>query len=200
MTNEQISVFSDKNIGIYYLEHVDNSTYEIESKLLQTDGKYRNLSKLYFNETIGFYNVKTHVGNPRFCMSGHEYALQCDDMVNELINAFDNDICKNILVIGTEEFMYPGLMFAKSLSEKCGSNVKFHATTRSPIEVADDGSYPLHKRYELKSVYDANRTTYIYDLDRYDEVFIVTESGYDEYGLSTLVNSIRNKRTRIITV
>lgn len=39
---------------------------------------------------------------------------------------------ESILVLGTEEFMYAPMIFAKMLNFKLGANVKFHATTRKP--------------------------------------------------------------------
>ena len=66
----------------------------------------------------------------------------------------------SILVLGTEEFMYPALLAAREM-EKLGHYVRFHATTRSPILPGSEESYPLHRRYELKSPYDAERATYV---------------------------------------
>ena len=45
---------------------------------------------------------------------------------------------ERILVLGTEEFMYAGLIFGETL-EKKGCTVRFHAATRSPIEVSLSG-------------------------------------------------------------
>ena len=56
-------------------------------------------------------------------------------------------------MLGTEEFMYPAL-FVGSKLEETGCLVRCHATTRSPIEVSDEEAYPLHARYELRSLYE----------------------------------------------
>ena len=65
-------------------------------------------------------------------------------------NLRDNN---NILVLGTEEYMYPALYTANKL-EAQGKEVRFHATTRSPIAVSTEENYPLQVRYELASLYD----------------------------------------------
>jgi hypothetical protein len=107
----------------------------------------------------------------------------------------------NVLVLGTEEFMYAGLMFAKKLNDELYIHVKFHATTRSPIAVDDRESYPLHESCELRSVYDKDRITYVYDLGQYDEVFIVTEAEYlNKAGLDTLVKALGNQNINVIAI
>ena len=46
----------------------------------------------------------------------------------------DNISVKKILVIGTEEFMFPALYIGRKM-EKEGAEVRCHSTTRSPIAV-----------------------------------------------------------------
>lgn len=44
-----------------------------------------------------------------------------------------------VRVIGTEEFMYYPLKIAKAIEDKLNCKVKFHATTRSPIDIIENG-------------------------------------------------------------
>ena len=82
--------------------------------------------------------------------------------------------------------MYPALYVADRI-EAQGKDVRFHATTRSPIAVSSAENYPLHTRYELSSFYDSSRTTYIYDLQKYDTVVIITDAQKDTaVGLESL--------------
>lgn len=90
----------------------------------------------------------------------------------------DLDNVQRLLVLGTEEYMYPAL-YAASRFEAQGKDVRFHATTRSPIAVSTEDEYPFHVRYELRSLYDSGRTTYIYDLQKYDMVVICTDAAGD---------------------
>ena len=86
--------------------------------------------------------------------------------------------------------MLPGLLFAQNL-EKNGHKVKFHATTRSPIEVSDHKDYPLHERFPLASLYDGGRPTYVYNLRRYDKVVITTDSSCaDRRGIESLLGAL----------
>lgn len=94
---------------------------------------------------------------------------------------------QRILVLGTEEFMYPALYVADKIEgsgEKKGlaAEVKFHATTRSPIAVSSEEEYPLHKRYELRSLYEESRRTFLYDLENYDLVLILTDAAPGKSG------------------
>ena len=93
---------------------------------------------------------------------------------------------KRVLFLGTEEFMYPVLKTAQYAEEKWGCHVRFHATTRSPILPDAEESYPLHTRAELKSVYDGERTTYVYNLDSYDIVFLMSDTrDYSAQGIES---------------
>lgn len=92
-------------------------------------------------------------------------------------NEFHNKVVDEILIIGTEEFMYPAIELAGYLQERgvC-KEIKTHSTTRSPIMAYNVDDYPLHNRYTLISVYDDERITYIYNLKKYDKVVIVTDA------------------------
>lgn len=104
-----------------------------------------------------------------------------------------------ILVLGTEEFMYPALFIGEKL-EAFGYEVYCHATTRSPIAVSTEDAYPLHTRYELKSLYDENRTTYLYDIDACDAVYIFTDASPSKKGKLSLWNALSGKNRRITLV
>ena len=60
--------------------------------------------------------------------------------------------------------------------------------------------YPLHARYELRSLYDADRVTYLYNLDAYDHVCIVTDAQNPDKGLDTLLAALERTGNRSVTV
>ena len=96
--------------------------------------------------------------------------------------------------------MYPGLFLGRTL-ERMGHQVWFHATTRSPIETSKDAAYPLHSRALLRSLYDEERTTYVYDLRRYDKVIIVTDAPVPSpAGLATLTGALEQCGNTDVTV
>lgn len=89
---------------------------------------------------------------------------------------YDGHATKNILVIGTEEFMYLPLQIANFIEKKTNADIIFHATTRSPIipnKCSDE--YAINTSEVITSPY-ADRETYIYNLKRYDKVIIITDA------------------------
>ena len=107
---------------------------------------------------------------------------------------------EKILVVGTEEFMFPALYIGASMEDK-GCAVRCHSTTRSPIAVSSDEGYPLRTRYELRSLYDSDRVTFIYDIGSYDRVFVITDAeGNEKAGRNSLIHAIRKKNSSIYLV
>lgn len=92
---------------------------------------------------------------------------------------------QTIRVIGTEEFMYIPILAAKYLEDK-GKNVLCHSTTRSNIDpvVTNDEAIPdfgdtdnrICIKYKIPSVYDENRETFIYNLNKkVDKTLLITD-------------------------
>ena len=73
--------------------------------------------------------------------------------------------------------MYPTIRLGEMLQEESfADTVKVHSTTRSPIIASGEKNYPLYCRYQLRSLYDERRITYIYNLESYDIVIITTDA------------------------
>lgn len=81
-----------------------------------------------------------------------------------------------ILVLGTEEFMSVPIYFAREI-ESHQKEVVCHSTARSPIGVNNTlAKYPITKGYKLPSFYDVERLSYLYHMEHYDLIFILTDS------------------------
>ena len=108
----------------------------------------------------------------------------------------------SLLVMGTEEFMFPGMQLGKTLEQQLNIPVvRFHATTRSPIEISLDKEYPLHNRTPLESLYERERKTFIYNLQKYDRVIIVTDSNQKNMeGIHSLLGALEEYGNTNITV
>ena len=123
--------------------------------------------------------------------------------VDSVIQKLDGlDSANSILILGTEEYMFPGMMLGSMVeSIYPDKKVRFHATTRSPIEISADNDYPLHSRTPLESFYGNDRRTFIYNLDKYDKVIVVTDANpVYKAGLSSLVGALEQCENRDITV
>ena len=85
--------------------------------------------------------------------------------------------------------MYIPLMVADLIGCK-GINVKFHATTRSPIDVTDSKDTRITSKVKLHSAYDINRDTYLYNLNKYDKVVIITDCDCTKEFMDDLTSSL----------
>lgn len=112
--------------------------------------------------------------DPRYGVSSSDFHARSRAFAEELCASFA-DLRGKIVVLGTEEYMYPAMLFADRLAAHTGNAVYFHATTRSPIGVLDAEGYPIRNGYRISSAYEKGRITYIYDLDKYDAAILISD-------------------------
>lgn len=151
---------------------------------------------------------KTHTVMPRrlYVAGAHEMRTVCDaaryrEAVQHLAACVADTLDapnETVLVLGTEECMYPGLCVGYAMEQK-GAAVRFHATTRSPILPSHDAQYPLQTRWELRSGYDSSRVTYVYNLTAYDAVYIVTDRILGD-GIDTLLSALERAGNQRVTI
>lgn len=211
MTNEQRQNFP---ASIHYSLRLDCSEFaNIANQYQSDDNQYIVCTDNTMPEkTEDFqYNTTTlDIGlkSPRKLVNINNaaYEYQYKQFADVMQEKFGHKMNGTVLVLGTEEFMYPGLKFARQVRRMPYSVVRFHATTRSPIMVCKDTNYPLHTRYELNSFYEEGRRTFIYDLAQYDHVFVITEDKYAanfDSGMASLLNALKmagNKDIEIVRV
>lgn len=103
------------------------------------------------------------------------------------------EAAQEVLVLGSEELMYPAILTAKMLQEKYHCLVKTHATTRSPIKVCQDKKdYPIFNGSTMESLYEQGRVTFLYNLKKYDSVVVINDADVlNEKGLGQLTNILR---------
>ncbi|MGN0649927.1 MAG: phosphoribosyltransferase domain-containing protein [Oscillospiraceae bacterium] len=90
-----------------------------------------------------------------------ECRAQCTRFADELLPLIKSG--DSIEIIGTEEFCYPPIILGEML-EKSGADVEVHSVTRSPMLPCDKSSdYPIFSRARLISLYDDERTVYLYN-------------------------------------
>lgn len=130
------------------------------------------------------------------------YIEACDGFVEKVLNRLViKKEYKKILVLGTEEFMFLPMYFAKELQDQYRNcKVEFHATTRSPIMISKDEGYPLFNRYTISSFYEENRITYIYNLEKYDYVIVITDSQAETSGGQQLIAALETQGNENIQI
>lgn len=197
MTGKYQDIYNKENIGLHYIIKTDNSKYINTAGLFAGDGIYIPCCT---NKAV--YNVFKASGfmDTRRLTDASKYKEACENLWKQVYAFIGDKSNKNILVAGTEEFMYPAIFIGNKL-EQMDNNVKTHSTTRSPVTVSMEEDYPLHERYELKSLYDKDRVTYIYGIDFYDEVIIITDSDISsKEGINSLINALKHKNKNILLV
>jgi hypoxanthine-guanine phosphoribosyltransferase len=192
--------FLEKQIGLHYVVKTEHSNYEVIAEQYENDGIYYNKKRATEDVSYQYKEYGNYV-NARRVVESKQYLGACESLWEHISKDIVISEKKKILVLGTEEFMFPALLFALKL-EELGNNVRFHATTRSPIVVSKDVSYPLHKRYELLSFYDSERVTFIYELNQYEECYILTDAReQDEIGKRSILHALKhagNDNIRVI--
>lgn len=181
MSEENLKHYDKEKIDVHYLVKLDNSEYAKQAEATALDGIFVNcfdndVNTLYFDlrDTKHLTNI-----------------VEYNDDIDNICKCIPvGEKTKSILVLGTEECMYPAIRIGAYFEGK-KYKVKSHSTTRSPIGVSLKEGYPLNTAYKLHSCYDWDRRTFIYNLDRYDEVFIVTNAEASNEGLSELITVVK---------
>lgn len=173
MEKDALDRFSENGVDVYFLVKTNHSKYPETASRYNCDGTYNEV--MHYNNCRINSHILNGAVNPRIMTDGRALCVACEKLAEKICSGVEKDNMKKILVLGTEECMYPAIFTGMEL-EKRGYDVRTHSTTRSPIAVSCDEDYPLHKRYKLKSLYDDERTTFIYDLDKYDRVIVITDA------------------------
>lgn len=179
------------------IQRMNDQNMEIQN--LQSENMPKNDSmqiKLAGSAPVRQYAVGGYM-DARRLVEARAYEQACMRLWQDIDRLLHGVIKGRVLVLGTEEFMYPALFSAAQIAHN-GCEVRFHATTRSPIEVYEESGYPLHVRYALCSMYDKNRRTFVYDIGAYDTVLIITDAHNEQReGVDSLVRAVLHKNQNI---
>ncbi len=200
MSAENIEKFKTFGIDVVYVNKILNSGFEelLDSyEYLEADNKVSCLEA----EKTEFFECKGYV-NPRYAVNSLSYGNICQKIAEDFVEKYSVENCDSLLVLGTEEFMYPALITALEFEKKNrGLNVKFHATTRSPILAGLSKGYPIFLRREIRSPYNIERVTYVYNLVKYDRVIIATDAETkNSYGIGTIIGALTEAGCKNIDV
>ena len=189
--------WEEEQVDLFYVVKTCHANYEDKALKYKEDGYYFPVNP---QENTN-YNLTKFGGylNPRRLVEGERYQEACRLLADEIFHRQKISSREKVLVLGTEECMYPALCVGEKL-ELAGCQVRCHATTRSPIAVSREEGYPLQERYELESVYDRKRRTFLYDIGEYDKVIIVTDTQAKEEALYSLVNALQRKNENVEVV
>ena len=195
LSDNRKNFFKEKNIDIIYIQNINKESFEEDVLYTVTDGDVYRIGNVSAAKDIKYIDFKTDIRTRRLLN-----IKDLDDEIVRLENTLEENIdIKNLIkdkkiitVLGTEEFIYVPIRLAEYIDKNTEEFVKVyvHSSTRSPIEVSKEDDYPLNTRYEVKSIYDKNRQTYIYDLKNSDIFFLVSD-GKDKIGENDILEAIR---------
>ncbi|MDE6666916.1 MAG: phosphoribosyltransferase family protein [Clostridia bacterium] len=131
---------------------------------------------------VKIINTPRPLPDPRLGVEASEYEKTLKNISEGLLDELAKELnsAEKILVLGTEECMYPAIIFGAEIERNYPlKSVKSHSTTRSPIAVSEKEDYPIFGGYGLSGFYDKHRATFIYNPEYYDVAVIVTDSESD---------------------
>lgn len=197
MDAEAMEIYNAYDIDVYYLVKTNHSEYSAIADSFKGDGEYVvGVSNMIMPE-IKVYDF-LRAKSVRRLIKGEVYDLCCEKLWEKICDKVKFEEGQRILVLGTEELMYPAIYVSGRVSEN-GCRTQCHSTTRSPITVSMEEEYPLHTRYELRSVYDDERRTFIYDIGTYDKVIIITDTeNVSDNGIQDLCKAVYSKENKDI--
>lgn len=174
LSAENLREYDSRGIGLFWLVKIENSIEDMNSELdifpeedMKPVNRERNIEKIHVSGMV----------NPRLGCKISDYLNSCKEMTEAVCSEIKTRLgnFRTADVIGTEEFMFPAILLAKKLEEN-GFEATSHSTTRSPIVPSDSENYPLNTRCKLHSLYDYERTTFLYNLYECDAVILITDA------------------------
>lgn len=200
MTNLRVNQLEDKGIECLFIsdlpfeykkDSIMDISYEEDRDLLCKTDEPGDAACMDFDTKV----------NARSTVSFIDYEKEIDRFVSEIEELIGYERYGDLLVLGTEECMYPAIRLGEALKKDGASQtVKAHATTRSPIIASSAADYPLSHRYRLRSMYDKERDTYVYNLKKYDKVIVVTDAADISEGVNDLLAALRSVGNQNILV
>ena len=183
LSEENLADLAAENIFCVYLVKIEQKIFDVD-KFSVVEAE--NVAPIRKNSSLHkkIFNI-----DPRRGVKIGEYFNQCEKLGNFIFDTLKSEkISGEVLILGTEEFMLPAIVAGLKLEENF--SVFTHSTTRSPIGICKNKNYPIREGFKLKSFYDSTRTTYIYNLKRYDAAIIVTNAENFSAGLENLISAL----------
>lgn len=200
MTNLRVKQLKDEGIECLFIldlpfeykkESIMDILYEKDRDTLLMSDEPMNIECIEFDTKV----------DARGTVSFKDYERENNRFAIEVEENMGDKRYSDLLVLGTEECMYPAIRLGETLKrDGIAEKVKVHATTRSPIIASSAEGYPLSHRYRIRSAYDKTRNTYVYNLNKYNKVIIVTDTADIAEGVNDLISALRSVGNRNILI
>ena len=121
--------------------------------------------------------------DPRLGLPVGDYLARCKELNRRILKVLRPELssARHILTLGTEECMLPALLLGHDIEAAFPhAQVLCHATTRSPIGIplnyGEAEDYPIRGGFRLPSLYEEDRSTYIYNLEASDLALVLSDA------------------------
>jgi orotate phosphoribosyltransferase len=163
---ENSKIFRDMNIQTISL--INGTLRENVPVINVAEDNFKDLFSLNNKD---FKPWKFNLNTPRTGMTRDELKFYIDSRLVNLLMQFTNKEKIPATIIGNEEDMLVPLLYASLL------NLKFRATTRSPITSSNQEDYIIKDKIKFNGAIESTRENYIYNLksDDSDLNIIVTD-------------------------
>ncbi|MDE5945946.1 MAG: phosphoribosyltransferase family protein [Oscillospiraceae bacterium] len=191
VSDENMKKLSDNDIKCEYLLKIENEDCEKKVKDIHITSA-EDLMNVCVEHDFCEYSLPS-LKDARTGVNIKDYKNKCLEISKTIAEKIGNKISGDILVLGTEEFMYQSIILGKVLEDSGKYNsICCHSTTRSPIGICNENKYPIYEGYKIPSFYDENRETYIYNLKHYDSAIITTDSNnYNIKSVSAIIKVLK---------
>ncbi|MCC0640063.1 MULTISPECIES: phosphoribosyltransferase family protein [unclassified Clostridioides] len=184
-----------------------NDNYNISKLSIMKDDKI-NLIVNHIN-----VDLEDYIGNKKYIRYTGRFGINKREQIKlkEIIKRESKKIvieskeslkkkAEKVLFLGTEEFMYIPMLFAKEKENQC--DIYYHSTTRSPIINIDKNNYPIRSKFKLKSFYNLDVQNYIYNIDRHNfsECYLFVELDKSENSYLEFIDIIKNTSIKKLTI
>lgn len=191
LTDENLATLAAENISCVSLVKLDK-TFDASNFSVTEASTVQPVDKNFSAHEMKF------TVDPRQGVNIGDYFSQCELAGNFVVDLLKREnISGEILILGTEEFMLPAIVVGSQLESE-NFSVKTHSTTRSPIGICNAENYPIRAGFKLRSFYDENRPTFIYNLQHYDAAIVMTNSENFSAGLSDLISALNVEKIFIV--
>ena len=203
MNKKNMEKFNEFQIECIYEIKLSAENYDDQLNKYSYENERRYNLKFTENFLIKEYSFNEYI-DAKLGADSRIYEKNCNKLAELIIKKLKKEEFENkdVLVLGTEEFMYPAMITGEKLEKEYKCNeVKFHAVTRSPILPSGEKDYPLYLRHELRSLYDKNRVVYLYNLKKYDKVVIIHDSKSTKgEGIKSLIAALKEHECNDISI
>ena len=203
MNKKNMEKFNEFQIECIYEIKLSAENYDNQLNKYSYENERRYNLKFTENFLIKEYSFNEYI-DAKLGADSRVYEKNCNKLAELIIKKLKKEEFENkdVLVLGTEEFMYPAMITGEKLEKEYKCNeVKFHAVTRSPILPSGEKDYPLYLRHELRSLYDKNRVVYLYNLKKYDKVVIIHDSKSTKgEGIKSLIAALKEHECNDISI